>query len=82
MGNFRIVINAVGGHGQDRDKKEGEIVNFYQGGSSTPDALAKTMVEMLKAHGSSVDNAEIIHWPGEESEVIDDLLAGERKGNF
>ncbi|HVZ96431.1 MAG TPA: hypothetical protein VG847_06125 [Chitinophagaceae bacterium] len=28
MGDFKIVIDGVGGHGQDREKKHGEIVNF------------------------------------------------------
>jgi hypothetical protein len=28
MGTFRIEITAVGGHGQDRDKKDGEKVDF------------------------------------------------------
>lgn len=82
MGTFKIQITAVGGHGQDRSKKDGEVVNFYQGGSTTPDAVAKLFVEMLKAHGSSVSEAKIIHWPEESSEVTDDLLTGVRKGNF
>lgn len=82
MGTFKIQITAVGGHGQDRETKDGEIVNFYKDGSITPDALAKTFVEMLKAHGSQVDEAKIIHWPETKSEVQDDLLSGIRKGNF
>lgn len=82
MGNFKIEISAVGGHGQDRSKKEGEIVNFYADGNTTPDAIAKTLVETLRVFNINVEVAEIIHWPGEEGEVIDDLLTGERKGNF
>ena len=82
MGTFKIQITAEGGHGQDRDVKDGEIVNFYKGGNSQPDALAKTFVEMLKSHGSSVSHATIIHWPEQEGEVTDDLLTGVRKGNF
>ena len=82
MGTFKIQITAVGGHGQDREVKEGEVVNFYKDGSTTPDALAKTFVEMLKAHGSSVEEAKIVHWTEQESEVTDDLLIGVRKGNF
>ena len=82
MGNFRIVINAVGGHGVDREVKEGEIVNHFTEGMTTPDAMAKHFVNYLQANGIQPDSAELIHWPGEESEVIDDLLTGVRKGNF
>lgn len=82
MGTFKIEITAVGGHGQDRRKKDGEVVNFYDEGSISPDALAKTFVEMLKAHGTNVQEAKIVHWPETPTEVSDDLLTGIRKGNF
>ncbi len=82
MGNFKIEINAVGGHGQDRNKKDGEIVNFEAGGENTPDAIAKRFVDMLKGFGNSVQSATITHWPGEKGEVTDDLLSGKRTGNF
>lgn len=89
MGDFRIVINAVGGHGQDRDKKDGEIVDF---GTNTPEAIAKEFVEKLKASGCSVDNAYVVHWPldnyegqlknGRATQIVDDLITGKRTGNF
>lgn len=82
MGTFKIEITAVGGHGQDRNKKEGEVVNFYEGGNKTPDAIAKTLVETLRSWGNSVEEAKIIHWSDAEGEVTDDLLTGKRKGNF
>ncbi len=82
MGTFKIEITAVGGHGQDRGKKDGEKVNFYEGGRDQPDAIAKTLVETLRVFGSDVQQAKIIHWPGETGEVQDDLLTGIRKGNF
>ena len=82
MGQFKVEIIGVGGHGQDRDKKDGGIVNFYENGNATPDALAKTFVEMLKANGVNVESATITHWPGTEGEVQDDLASGVRKGNF
>jgi hypothetical protein len=82
MGNFRIVINAVGGHGVDREVKEGEVVNHFAEGLQTPDAMAKLFVTFLQANGISPDSAELIHWPGEDSEVIDDLISSVRKGNF
>ncbi len=82
MGTFLVQIKAVGGHGQDRGKKDGEVVNFYEAGSSTPDAIAKTMVETMRVHGVNVEEANIVHWPGSGSEVTDDLLTGKRFGNF
>lgn len=82
MGNFRIVINAVGGHGVDRGKKNGEKVDFQKEGPFSPDAVAERLVQELKRFGSSVNDATIIHWPEQESEVKDNLLTGERTGNF
>lgn len=82
MGNFKIEINAVGGHGLDRGKKDGEVVDFFVDGENTPDAIAKKLVEELKANGSNINSATITHWPGQESEVKDDLITGVRTGNF
>lgn len=85
MGNFTITVKAVGGHGQDRLKKDGEVVDFTEGrgeASNSPDAIAKRFVEELKAKGTSVESATITHWPGQPSEVTDDLLTGIRHGNF
>lgn len=83
MGTFRIEIEAVGGHGVDREVKDGEIVNFYKDGRTTPDAVAKSFAEALKwVAGADVRSAKIIHWPGDKSEVTDDLMTGERRGNF
>lgn len=83
MGNFRIVINAVGGHGADRDTKDGETVNFYKNGNNTPDALAKFVTEALRyVTGALIDSATLTHWPDEPCEVIDDLVTGKRTGNF
>ena len=83
MGNFRIVIEAVGGHGVDREPKDGEVVNFYKSGNNTPDALAKFCADALKyVANAQVNSATLTHWPGESSEVTDDLITGVRKGNF
>lgn len=86
MGTFKIEIIAVGNHGMDRSKKDGEVVNFYDQGNTTPDAIAKNLTELLKYHGASFGitegKATITHWPDTPSEVVDDLLTGKRKGNF
>jgi len=83
MGTFLITIKAVGGHGQDRSKKDGEVVDFNEGGETTPDAVAKKFTDELKAlSGCSIESATITHWPATDSEVVDDLVTGIRKGNF
>lgn len=92
MGDFRIVIDAVGGHGQDRDKKTGEVVNFSLGGEQSPEALALKFVEALKSAGMTPSEAKIIHWPidnyggqlknNRSSQIVDDLLTGRRNGSF
>lgn len=82
MGTFKIVVTAVGGHGVDRGKREGEVVDFKVEGDNTPDAIAKDFVEKLRATGCQVDVATITHWPDTAGEVKDDLVTGFRKGNF
>ena len=79
MGNYRITINAVGGHGADRGKGNGETIDF---GENTPEAIVKRAVEELKARGESVTEATVHHWPGSGSEVVDNLLTGRRIGSF
>lgn len=85
MGHFKIEIFAIGGHGQDRGKKDGEEVYFFEGGRNSPDAIAKTCVNELQKAGIyfGFDSyARIIHWPGQPTEVIDNLVTGIRTGNF
>jgi hypothetical protein len=82
MGNFRITINGVGGHGVDRGKRHGETVDFGAGGDTSPDAIAKRMVDELKATGCSITEATITHWPGQDGSVVDNLLTTKRLGNF
>lgn len=79
MGNYRVIINAVGGHGQDREKGHGEQVDF---GENTPEAIVKDAVEKLRARGESVTEATVHHWPGSTTEVVDNLLTGKRTGSF
>lgn len=89
MGDFRIVIDAVGGHGQDRSKKDGEVVNFAEGGKDAPEVIANALVRALQATGCNVTNAKVIHWPSDNyperqgaKDIEDNLLTGIRKGNF
>lgn len=80
MGNFRIEVNAVGGHGCQRDKKAGEVVPDC-GQDSCPDHIAKRFVDELRKKGTSVNDALLIHWPHNEA-IVDNLLTGQRKGSF
>lgn len=92
MGDFRIIVNAIGGHGQDRAKKSGDVVDFSEGGYNSPEAIAKRFVDELKAKGVNVESAVVVHWPldnyggqtqnGRTSQIIDDLLTGKRTGSF
>lgn len=92
MGDFRIVINAIGGHGQDREKKHGETVDFSKESPNSPEALAKQFVETLQANGVNVESAEVIHWPIDNyggqlkndrtNQITDNLLTGKRIGSF
>jgi len=86
MGTFKIEIIAIGGHGVDRSVKDGGVVNFSADGDTTPDALAKEFLERLKSagvyFGDASASATITHWPGQPSEVKDDLITGVRTGNF
>ena len=81
MGAFRIVIEGVGAHGDDRVAKEGQRITLpYR---NTPDGIAADAVERL-ARCCVVDlKATLTHWPGETTEVIDALVAMVRvKGTF
>lgn len=82
MGNYAIKIEGVGGHGCDRAAKEGEALAPRCELTSCPDCGARDLVERLKQY-DGVNVAEFTHWPGEPSEVVDDILNNTRKkGNF
>lgn len=75
MGQFRFEFTATGGHGCQRDAKEGE--KFYGcRRMGCPDCECKRFVEHMKALGFPVERATFTHWPGTETEVVDDLASG------
>ena len=82
MGDFHIIVKAVGGHGCQRTVKSGDVLASDCGSDSCPDCSARRFVAGLKGKGHDVRSAEFIHWPGETSEVKDDLLTGVRSGQF
>jgi hypothetical protein len=62
MGNFRIIINAVGGHGDKRSLKDGEK-NYGCLSMTCPDCLAREFVETLRRRGNTLESATLEHWP-------------------
>jgi hypothetical protein len=82
MGQFRVEVTAVGGHGCQRQIKDGGQVQQFCGIPGCPDCAAREFVRLLKRTGASLEKAEIIHWPGTSTEVRDDMLTGLRKGSF
>ena len=86
MGDFRIEIKGAGGHGCDREAAEGEELGPPCGKPSCPDCLARAFVDDLKTKGMlglDTASATFTHWPGQDTEVTDDLINGVRaKGSF
>jgi hypothetical protein len=84
MGDFRMTIEAVGGHGCDRKAKEGDEVQGC-GGETCPDCLFARFVSELQRAGMRPYTATMHHWPADlkaphiishsytpEREVVDD----------
>jgi len=82
MGLSRIVVDVVGNHGCQREKKAGEQLGKC-GQASCTDCMARDYVAALKnAGGNTVEKATITHWPAEKNPPTDDLLAGTRTVGF
>lgn len=90
MGTFRVEVQAVGGHGCQREIKSGGKVEDC-GSPTCVDCIARRFVAELKKAGAlfsttgsigGVGYAKLTHWPYGHGTVYDDLLTGERKGQF
>lgn len=82
MGTYRVELQAVGGHGCNRQVVDGEAHIGCQR-RDCPDCVARDFTRrMVSLGGNTVESSVLIHWPGQESEVRDDLLRGIRHGNF
>lgn len=87
MGDFRVLVEAVGGHGCLRNLGDGDVVLGCDR-PGCPDCLAREFVRRLKRSGTQVNRAEIQHGPADmpgysaDGEVRDDLLTGKRSGQF
>jgi hypothetical protein len=76
MGNFLISIEAVGGHGDDRNAKQGEKIVPLPAGLGV-DNVAAEAVELVRSRGCSVVSATLTHWP-DSTPIIDDVVNGVR----
>ena len=86
MGDFIIRIDATGGHGCQREKGNGEVVDGC-GEPGCPDCIARQTVKRLQETGTHVNVASLTHWPAEKGcepagEVRDDLITHVRRGKF
>lgn len=81
MGQYQIEIIAVGTHGCSRQTKDGDPVYGCRH-MDCPDCQAREFIRQLISRGSSVEAATFTHWPGQSSEVKDDLVTTKRSGNF
>lgn len=84
MGDFRITIDAVGGHGCQRNVQAGGAVGRCEN-EHCPDCKARAFVADLK-RSNNVSKAQLVHWPangerrpdGTIASPEDDLLASVR----
>lgn len=80
--DVRIELDADGTHGCQRDIKDGQIVKTICGDPNCPDCLTRQFVSDLKRQGHQIQSAKFINWPGQPTEVTDNLLTGIRTGSF
>jgi len=81
MGNFKIEIEAVGGHGVCREVKEGERIPYDAAHEGEPDVLAKRFVEAF-GKTNTIVSAKLTHWP-DNTPIVDNLVTGVREhGDF
>jgi hypothetical protein len=63
MGDYRVVVEATGGHGCQREtgKDEGKIFGCRR--QDCPDCITQEYVAKMKAIGQHVKSATLVHWP-------------------
>lgn len=81
-GYFRVIVEAFGNHGCERDKGDGEAVMGCDR-HGCADCITREYVRRLKRSGAGLKVATIIHCPDTPThEVHDDLITGFRKGSL
>lgn len=82
MGQFRITITAVGGHGCQREVKDGEV-SYGCGRKDCPDCRAmEAVADFVRHTHASLESAEIVHWPGTTGEVRDEIKLKPIEGGY
>jgi len=64
VGDYRITIDAVGGHGCARETKSGQRP-YRCRRDDCVDCQVARFVEQLKQRGNSISQSKIEHWPAE-----------------
>jgi hypothetical protein len=64
MGDFRMTIEAVGGHGCDRKAKQGDQVTGC-GRMDCPDCVFSAFVSQMQRLGMKPNIATMHHWPAD-----------------
>ena len=73
MGQFRLSITASGGHGCQREVKDGqELIGCGRMGCPDCEAM-RVVAEFIRRTGSMFEKAELVHWPGTSGEVRDEI---------
>lgn len=81
MGNFKIEIEAIGGHGFAREVTQGQRIPWENAPDGDVDKIAASCVGELSKH-ANVISAKLVHWP-DTTPIIDNLLTGIREhGDF
>ncbi len=65
MGDFRMTIEAQGGHGCDRQAKEGEQLMSSCGREGCPDCMFARFVSEMQRAGMRPYRATFQHWPAD-----------------
>lgn len=80
--NIELQIDATGSHGCQRDIKDGQEVKLQCDDPNCPDCLTRRYFAELKKQGHMIERALFIHWPGQATQVTDNLITGIRTGSF
>jgi hypothetical protein len=62
MGDFRVVLEATGGHGCQREKGDGDMI-FGCGRMNCPDCIVQEFIEKMAKAGHTISSATLTHWP-------------------
>ena len=73
MGDFRLEVDMVGGHGCQREVKDGGEVRGC-GQDGCPDCICARFVADMRRFGAVVNAAKLIHWPGQPTQVVDEFI--------